>query len=89
MNKESNLEKSQVNNFDDSQDQIGIHHDTLFLFLNLAVYSCGYLLQLSGVDGGLCQLVRTRLLKIITKSSQGSDQSILMKTFHKMVFCYW
>ena len=88
MNKESNSEKSQVNNFDDSQGQISIHHDTLFLFSNVAVYSCECLLQLIGLYGELRRLVRTHWLRIIARSSQEFDRSILMKTFHEMVFGY-
>ena len=40
MNIESNLKKSQENNFDDSQGQINNHLDTLFLFSILVLYNC-------------------------------------------------
>lgn len=88
MNKENNLEKWLANNFNDIQDQIGIHHDTLFLFSNLVIYSCGCLILSIYLDGGLGRLVGTHSLRIIGLLSQGFDRSISLKTSHQMAFRY-
>ena len=68
MSKESNLEKSPGNNFDDSQGRIGIHHGTLFLFWNPAVCSYGCSILLACADGELRLLVRTHWLRKVARS---------------------